>query len=1396
MSKKKGLSWLLTGIMVLNLIPINLLADSQNPVNNLFVRGVGHINKGDVDGNIHPKVVTEWSKPIAGEDGHNATYYQFEVTESLTSGSRYLSEKVNVDVGANSFSKDIGEYYFGATDNGSLDSNAFRIGNGKVYKVGINARHTHTITRPDGSKHQVVAPNTGIQEYKHILTDFNTQLRDSNGELELVWEYVPGATYRIVYLAGDKNTKGDIDGSNSGDTPKTVRELTDSEVQDMLFKQNGETKVSYKLKDTKPGQIYSAYVEVIDIKNAKLQVPFGDVIKNKANDVNGPKIVKGIPALEIKISDVSNDLIKISWDNNSWAVLTDTLQRILVYGRAESKDEYKLLASKNNDVTSTIKSIIIDRPKETTYYYIDFIFIDSSGKEYKIQSKIEPYTLEELIEIPLKPRVPKPYGSNTKIKDAKDKKNYVVKNDDIDYRSKELKDRTFTVKTGDRNSIQLVWDAPIKSNTNNVDYSIKYDIWVTENKELLNSLTSIEPVISDLKIEEGDTASSIQTIKGRDVVGLKTSIDKYTNKFGESKPIDTNKTYYIAIVAKKEYGKIVEISDTALVSIGVDKDGDIFQPPVVGKMPLKIDSVSKDSISIAWLDNWYDIIAKNPDNFGDDRIVAAIGSSSVYLDRGNKLPIQYTDADGRERVELLDRDKLDYVISEINKIDKSLYSDNYYERYNSLGNDIGYEVKYYKHSDVVDKLDDYSLEEWIVKNDSDSTDGWSDIKAVVEKDENGKSWLKHSVSGLKPNNRYIILLRAYRYIDGVKIAQTFPSYIMGTTENDFKPTEPTPVVPNLSLEGKTDTSLSVSWKYNYDFDYELVYSRKDAVEQAKSVTIDISTVVGSDNYVADGGKAVVDIRGLFPDTYYNVWLRVKQKSGGLISDWSSPLRVKTGEFLAPPKPKGFGVVSKQTLIDLGINQEPISDEYITVEWLRDIDDIDGLHEDGSLKKEYSYIVEFADNEEILDSLIVDTNEFKGKDAEAIRKNIVKFNGLYANKPYYMRVKSRITIKDTEAKLERSKESEFTDILRVITKTSENEYDGGDNDNIIVFDKDIEETYNSGVWTIEILNTSKVLSDILKSDEYYYTVDMGLYSGKIDANVRRVIIPKPILEALDNNKMCLRIVTNNSKYDIEMKSIKEFNSKVSIKDKVEFNLENIIAYDIRDILNTSQYSFISGEKLSIKDTKGNSVTQFDSPIKVSNKVKEFNGNTCYTYTNTWNKLKSTDTIYSGNKYKEYNTLDVGIYSIFKEYLANSNDLTTKNMEIIKKTYGVGELGNRYSKYSKVHANQYVNLLLGIANNSEKIVISGEVNKDKASKSGIYTDKVYDYITVEQALHGLVRLHEIVNGYSLPDTKKIDSSGVYKQSVNKAYTFGLIDSKVSLTGNISVANLCDWLYELGF
>lgn len=1409
---KKRIALLLAIVMVLN--NITLLANTQKRLesNGIDYVEVSHSGGSEetikAEAKVSFKEVDNTTNNVADgnyADPDDTEFYNIKLTDSLGNSMEQIVEEDALPA-ANANNKttiQLENIFTG----GSTSSTGLK--NGRLYKMVIEPGHQHYDSVANKYINATLDSRTS-NPARYFITDLNTEAAEEDGEITISWEYIPNAIYKLTYIDMDCATKDEVDGvgltNYTGVGSKTV-ELKASEMD----VSNG--KVKYVLEDTLPGQRYSAYVIVSGMQaNSFLTDSWDNVGVNKET----PKIAKATKSIGLDITNIGNNRIQLSWTLRSW--MNGQIKQIKIWRRGEGETTKSLIGTINSNSGSASDSGTYehDEPTKTSYYQVEFIVEDSTtGNTSSIFTEEKEYVPYSLREKPLKPQIPNPYSNSLDQNQiTNNKSDYLVKGDDVAVEN--MKDNTFHVTKISPLNIQLVWDAPTKKdNSGNsvVDYDVSYDIWVSDHALNDSDTTDIEPIISDFKVAESDQNNQIKTQGSAEVIGFKTILEKYTDKLGQEKNLTSNNTYYIKIVAKKAYGSIIEQSQPTVVTITVDKNGDIYAPPILSKPPLQVKegSVTEESATIEWLEKWYEIKADDPSQYSSksdtEQFFAKLWNSRVYTDNSGASPIiRFEGGAGLTEHNLITSSELATV-----KAKDSNFATNYSDREVTLGSDVKYEIKSILYDDVIASIngntstttpDNLRISKWVIENESNSTTGWSDV-TPTESSKDGLTWKDYQVSGLAPNTKYLILVRAYRVLeDGTKLMQTYPSYVMVTTETAFEPPEAKPTVPILNAAGVTDTSVSVWWTYNKDFEYEIKYGRVDDVSKAATWSFEISDTLGDANYVADGGKATIKITGLLPETGYYVWLKAKQKVGNEESDWSNSVLQTTSSVDAPDVPRGLGTAQYQTILALGQDFKPVSSDYITVEWLRDENDIEGSTD---ATRAYSYVVEFADNVRFQDAITFDVTEGgTGTGYEILDKTTIKFTGLDANKKYYVRVKTVLTLTLDDRVI--TKESEFTSAVGISTKTSGDEYDGGDNPNVIIYPEPIVQTFKDGVWTYEIVDAAKVTTQILSNKQYYYNVPLTYYKNKYDATTRTLKMPLKVLSTIANQGMVLQVETTVATYEIPGQALKNYISQYEGTDIVQFDFSKKMYSDIYSYARAYPEEYKSGEKLDIRfrgDSKSTVVNTLDSAMKVKMKLDvlgsyNYNGYFTYQYnyqTGNWDSYDyQVDT--ENNKYLTYSTQHTGLNSLYARSIANGSTSSSYLMNTLASKYNITGLGTTYTKNATVKAAQYVKLMVGIAENSKAIDLTAgatALDYQKASAAGFYTSATRGTVTKEQALAGAVKLYEMKHGNKIKasNVSFSNASYAYREALSKAYAVGMIDSMSNPQGSVNYEELCDWI-----
>ncbi len=1442
---KKSIACLLVFTLLIAYLPNRLFANSQTPapsktISSISVRSTK--NKNSLD----PNVIVQWNgvqnKEVGNGEGeqakHFTEFYQYKLTD-MTSGQsigpgEVEVEKTGDDEATKSYSVDLNE----------LKSKNFT--SGKLFKIEVIPGHWHERRKADGTFDDPVRVTpSNNQAIGYFITDLDTKIENIDNQLCITFEYIKGASYKGQYIAASRKTVEQVEngvvegGANIKPIPFEVTESYASKTENQI---NG--RVKFPIKDAIPGQIYSAYTTVSDVAESVVgNYAFSQIVQNELKTESGPKVAVGVKEITLTYNEIEPDLLELRWEIGSWAGQQGVLNKTSVYTTnkdGEIEKLVKIINHKNLPDGADMASCLTTRPTETTYFKV---VVDIEGVEEDAPSNVLQYIPNKLVDKPLKPQVPLA-GSKEILKEliGKDEiKDYTVSNYIHQNRSEEdIVQDMFTV-LGNGTTIQLVWDAPQKKDENGnpiIDEDLKYDIYVSDK----NDFSNISPTYKNQEIGKSKE-EQIVNADSEKVIGFKKKLTKYTTQYNTEAEIEPNKTYYIKIVAKRLWGSENDdeffYSEPTITSITTKITEEIFTPPSLAKPPLKLQGTTTNSATLRWRTNWYEILIADQAERGKyqaigQKLQAEQWNSEVF--KGKEDPFIRFKGESEE-----DENKVLETSDDVSQVLgwTTTTSGAYRTRQVILGADTKYETKVIPYQKAMEFVStgnsandqNHKIQDWILTDMEEDTKDipWNqNVNPNIpteNKETRNEEWLEWTEEGLEPNTRYLILVRAYRVVNGDKKLISYPSYVIATTAPNQEDLNPIPTVPVLQLkkDATTDESITVFWKYNNRFDYELVYSRLEDPEKATPWEFTITDVPGDENYnIDENGNVVIKITGLQPESTYNIWLRAKQKQGNEQSKWSNPVTETTKTIAAPDPPRGLGKADYQSILASGKDFKPVGENYITVEWIKDPSDV----ESETSAKVYSYVLEMADNVEFADAITVNTsgentgnnntgnaqgNNGQNTDDqekityEVLGKTLVRFNNLRPNYPYYFRVKTIVTYTNEETKQEIVKESEFCDMVRVITSTSNSEYEGGENPNVVEYETPVVETFKNDIWTYEMVDAAKITTQILSNKEYNYTVTLKNYKGKYDALTRRLKMPVKIMDTLSNQGMNLQVVTNIGTYQIPGEALKSYLQEYAGADTLQIDLTRKSSTDIAAYIRPQPDNYVAGEDLQIlfrSEGKSTKVNTLNKPMTVklnSEAPGNYNYENLFTY--SYNYAKGDWDTYQyqvdteNNKLLSFTTSYPGLNALYSRSIADSGASSSYIMNALSSNYNIMGLGNPYTENSKVMGSQYVTLMLGVARETQNINLTqgaSEADYKAARAAGLYNGNRGN-VTREEALAGVVKLYEIKHGNKLKASNMTfpGVSANYAQAVSKAYAAGLIESMTSPKANVTYAELCDWI-----
>ncbi|MDR0271735.1 MAG: hypothetical protein LBI27_00245 [Clostridiales bacterium] len=449
---------------------------------------------------------------------------------------------------------------------------------------------------------------------------------------------------------------------------------------------------------------------------------------------------------------------------------------------------------------------------------------------------------------------------------------------------------------------------------------------------------------------------------------------------------------------------------------------------------------------------------------------------------------------------------------------------------------------------------------------------------------------------LRPNKNYVIFIRPYEMTsEGLKVSY-YPTFVVGgTVTHGIRPI-PDPTTPVLFPveEFITDSSIGVRWRVQDNVGFELDLSERmpeypnsgfllppplttqaeiDEALNDPDIPFEIRTMVQNGVEVP---FYFLRIDGLFPDTTYYVWAYAYglDENGEVAtnpSQPSNPVDMRTLDIL-PPRPPSIAPAPSSLL--------NIYNRLNDTEYKAD--------EPTALNILLTRI--FADMETGAER--AESGTASGGPVEPInlptdvysRLHILRFTELVANKPYFVRARTILTVQRSGAvggpvektysyEIQVANNEDFLDpIIYVIptapevnensvnvrravsewvwfeisTGRSADEYDGPhDPEQYPLPDQDWEITYDpltqTLTWRFRTNRTDsdgnldqnvdqRFISRLISEQTFVYDIDMSQYQGNPITN-RVVEIPKSIIGAFDERLITFRVLTGDITYSV-------------------------------------------------------------------------------------------------------------------------------------------------------------------------------------------------------------------------------------------------------------------------
>lgn len=701
------------------------------------------------------------------------------------------------------------------------------LNSGTIYTAYARAFYTYDAGNKTG-----ISPESVMSNQVRFMTDIEIEAYPYGvNQIKIIWDDVWDFNKRIGYKLYVSEHR-----DFSGTQPMYITSEQIGENRPVKVNEaEGKLEYNYTIRD--PGRVY--YVKIIpDIQDTQLK---------RSDESNVVAASSYILAKTTKMHSTDDGTIwKLEWSpvvtglNSSDVKITYYIYR----GDTSSGDIPRHIGT----VDDTNFFVTLP-PKDNGVYFIIRAVVTKNGENYYPGINIESdKVIIKESEVSYKPAAPE------FVEEFVDKAGNVV----INYNN-ELEPR----------SASILWRAPKKAD-GTIDDDITYNIWLTDDPNLIDNPPEASKVASGFKATSGN-----YILIGKEIAGYKYKLSG----------LIPNQVYYLKMEAQRTFvdyidGKLEIITLTSSSSVKVivtPAEGPSDQPVVPGRPPLSIKATS----------------------------------DGKYLITANTAVIQLKN----KWYEKYDSGRWEYISQEeYSDSDKGI-------NYRTVEYDQGVTINV----GIIEYDEGMSLED-LEKMPADAIIGHSVI--ANDPDENpllnldGK---KHNVdiklTGLEPNTTYLIWVRAVRLGAGLISGPSDP--ILVTTSYEYETVLEKPTVPvfSYSQAGKTYVDLVWDFRLNSNYKYYIKYSATEDINSATgSATID-------NRQLARDKLSYYRIDKLEPDTVYYFWIQAEsfdEDGNSEKSQWSDSYIIRTLPDTPPDPPKGFGIKN---------SNDAITKNSITFEWV-------------------------------------------------------------------------------------------------------------------------------------------------------------------------------------------------------------------------------------------------------------------------------------------------------------------------------------------------------------------------------------------------------------------------------------------------------------------------------
>jgi len=1432
--------WLLSVVIMSISISIQVWANVQLPVESFDIDNVHFvIGENIVTGEpiLNPTMTVSWTDPDQWANDvniHTPEYYEL-IVKNKTLGT---SNTIKINDGTEAF-----------TNKTLAIHNAINLKTGSFYELTIQPYHRHVVTN-NGVQTYQLAPSAQEPEKAFAVTDLQVELISNEDSIQVVWDDLGVAEfeYRIVYAIGDftSRTKQDLLDNAEGIITGITKFSDDVEAfYDPVEKRD---KLSYTLNESiYPGQVYSIMVEPV------AEYYEGEtIIRNR----NYPFIRSISTNVQLSLVE-EGDYIRLQWEipasfkvgqeQNEYALVEAVLM------------EYKEGRGRNLVIfdgdAAAVGYYRIQKPIWETAYELKLTYkaVDNTSKPdiEPISNRLS-YVPSEFLIQPTKPYVPKVISQ--KIIDGLKETHtpaeihqiliddYLIPGYSYNGSVDDVIDKNVTFHIDKNNrSINYVWEAfkrmdvDVTSSTYGQrisDTNVYYDVWITD---ALGTLAYATPILDHVRYNSSTDSHVILDGENK-IIGYKQQFNfYYDTKKKEVIEIVPNNIYYIKVQAKKVTAQGTLVSEPTISTIYYTYDGDAYEPPTIAKPPLEVKELetTEKEITLRWKESWYEVIS--PDAVGGDILVnwqhemwvdAAGTIHNEAVDNAEYFPIYEGEAQ-------IQRFK-DYLATFPNpptivsrKVDLG--------RDNFGVSDVKYKFLKIMYQSVLDTIKErqtvdpsFSFKDYyteLIRKDKDGTGTlpWYNIVPYTDRDDS--SFFAHKEEGLVENTSYLFILYPYRELfNGEVLYAHYPTPIVVSTAPEGIHVTPNPTVPSLYVTDHTDTTVTATWKYNTDFEYELMYARVEDIDEAKAIPIVLPENQLDPLYPRDGAYYNVVVKDLFPLTTYYFWVRAKKKDKSGASQWSNPANIQTKDAEVPPAPRGLGLAPKLRIEKYGYTQN-VTEEHLIIEWIKNNGDIP-TETASKVEKKYTYIVELADNPKFIDPEYVESaggsDDQVPSDVEILEKTIVKFGALIPNRYYYVRVKSRLTIKGSEeGQLIKKESAHYSPTIKILTLSTGSEYDGYNDLALSVLPKEnYELIYDEGakILTYRFREGKKdsqgnadnhveqrLISKLIQEQQQTYVIDLDGFKNKV-IKKRQVILPYRIMEAFNTYHITLKVLADDMVLQLPVAGIMDaVTAQVQAygtAPQVKIDIQTLAASQVKSDMRIKGLKTLATPKKVmvqiISDRKAEVLGYTNQPmtigLKTTSRYALYNKETAVYIKNAqanWVKNKTCQYNQQSGR-MVFDTWDIGSYGVYLVERSTAvtgsnqtpNHWSEKYRQAVYKQVGVKGIAN-YNPEKAVTGQALLQAVYGLVAKVDSIDLSNHLSNQQMTtleRSGLKQGVGQQDLKVsrEAAISLFVRSYELLKGKALPLSTKVvqqiqinnQINARYKKAIGQAKGIGLI------------------------